>query len=136
MTTDDLPQCVAKYVRILSIGCWDWIGAIGTGGYGYYRPGYNRSMVAHKYVYQWLVKPVPSGYQLHHICERRHCVNPDHLQLLTLKEHRALHRGDLCKRGHPRVPENTYTRSDGTTICVRCQTIRHAKRSLLKALGE
>jgi hypothetical protein len=32
---------------------------------------------------------------------------------------------DTCRNGHPRTPENTYTRSDGRSECKECKRIYH-----------
>jgi hypothetical protein len=31
--------------------------------------------------------PIPEGYQIDHICRNRRCINPNHLQLLSLESH-------------------------------------------------
>ena len=35
--------------------------------------------------------PVPTGFVIHHRCEQRDCVNPEHLQALTHSEHNRTH---------------------------------------------
>lgn len=45
----------------------------------------------------------PEGYDVHHICENKMCVNPGHLQLLPHGKHSVLTRGvrqGRCQRGH------------------------------------
>jgi hypothetical protein len=70
---------------ISDTGCWIWQGKL-TRGYAPY-----------KRVYAKLRGPIPAGYDLHHLCRNTGCVNPDHLQLLTLSEHRTMHRRERGK---------------------------------------
>jgi hypothetical protein len=51
-----------------------------------------RATSAHRFAYEQLVGPVPARYILHHTCEVRRCVNPEHLEPLTRGEHAKRHR--------------------------------------------
>lgn len=35
--------------------------------------------------------PILKGLHIHHLCEQKHCINPKHLQALTMKEHQKAH---------------------------------------------
>lgn len=35
--------------------------------------------------------PIPEGFECHHACENRACVNPDHMCIVTRDEHAKLH---------------------------------------------
>ena len=75
-----------------SDGCWPWRGArISATGYGFVGHGRDR-VVAHRWVYERLIGPIPEGADLHHRCENKICVNPDHLEPLTRSEHMKRHR--------------------------------------------
>ena len=77
-----MPLRFQKKVRVEWNGCWIWTGAKYTPGYGQYRvPGGNR-MSAHTYAYLTLVGPIATGLEPDHMCGRRACVNPYHLQLI------------------------------------------------------
>ena len=75
-------------------------------GGGYARWG---NVYAHRAAYELFVGPIPSGYEIDHLCRVRDCVNPDHLEAVTRREN--LLRGDTfaathaakteCPRGHP-----------------------------------
>jgi len=65
-------------------GCWEWIASKHL-GYGKFK--YKGEMrLAHRVSYEIFIKKIPLGLVVDHICYNKGCVNPDHLQLLTLKE--------------------------------------------------
>lgn len=120
--------------------CWPWLGCKNGSGYGdLYIDG--RTRRAHRFAYELLVGPIPSGLTLDHLCRTRHCVNPAHLEPVTNKEN--LMRGvsfsalnakkTHCKRGHEFTPENTVRPRDGRRRCRTCLNDRqrakyHARR--------
>lgn len=61
--------------------CWLWTGRKEKAGYGKYC-----GTVAHRWAYRELVGPIPAGLTLDHLCYVRHCVNPAHLEPVTLLE--------------------------------------------------
>lgn len=90
-------------------GCWIWQGA--TYGpqkdietrYGriYVSPSL-RHMPAHRFSYELFVGPIPEGLQLDHLCRRRRCVNPAHLEPVTAQENIRRYTRLLthCKNDH------------------------------------
>lgn len=71
--------------------CWLWTGTMSRTGYGRVSIG-GREIGAHRAVYEALVGPVPDGMQLDHLCRVTQCVNPDHLEPVTI--------GENIRRGH------------------------------------
>jgi hypothetical protein len=41
---------------------------------------------AHRFAYELAKGPVPDGFDVHHTCLTRRCVNPDHLESVTRAE--------------------------------------------------
>lgn len=67
--------------------CWLWAGTVQSNGYGQHYLKGGRAILAHRYSYQLAYGEIPPGMQLHHTCENRKCVNPEHLELLTPRQH-------------------------------------------------
>jgi hypothetical protein len=88
-------------------GCWIWIGARSI-GYGAVGVG-TKVFKAHRVVYELLVRKIPEGLHIDHLCRLTACCNPCHLEPVTPQIN--LHRGDTtvlainlakmhCPRGH------------------------------------
>jgi hypothetical protein len=74
-------------------GCLLWQKCLWN-GYGSDRQG----KPAHRTAWIERYGPIPEGMDLHHKCGVRHCVNPDHLELLSHGEHSRLHGGPTAPR--------------------------------------
>lgn len=69
------------FIETPETNCWEWQGAIHSGGYGVLGREY-----VHRLVYEELIGPVPEGLQLDHLCRNRRCCNPGHLEPVTQAE--------------------------------------------------
>ena len=84
-------------------GCWNWLGTIDSEGYGRYHIGNARNRLAHRIVYmEYLnIQKIELDIKhkhIHHICENKKCVNPQHLQVLTPSDHGRLKHGRKYKK--------------------------------------
>jgi hypothetical protein len=74
--------------------CWWWTGGKRGkyGGFGRYTPHHRqngqagRQVMAHRFAYERLVGPIPEGLVLDHLCSNHLCVNPAHLEPVTVME--------------------------------------------------
>ncbi len=113
-------------------GCWLWTGALfQVTGYGMLSVD-DRPALAHRLSYAINVGPIADGLHLDHLCRVRRCVNPAHLEPVTIRTN--LMRGDTtlaasnaakteCLRGHPFTEENTYLYR-GARMCRECRRQR------------
>jgi hypothetical protein len=88
--------------------CWLWTASRDTTGYGQFPIKGKPRKGAHKVVYELLKGEVPKGLTLDHLCKIRHCVNPDHMEIVTWSVNILRGNGPpaqnarkaKCKRGH------------------------------------
>lgn len=78
----------SQIVCDLKTQCWLWAGDKSRGGYGRFRRRDVPRAYAHCVAYEMLVGPIPKGYEVDHGCRRPACVNPSHLEAVTVAENR------------------------------------------------
>lgn len=109
--------------------CWEWNGGESADGYGKFRVGGagSNTMRAHVVSHRAFTGSQGGpGIEVHHLCENRCCVRPDHLQEMDAGKHRALHHDRVrtkpsCLNGHDLTkPENVY-RWRGVRHCKPCR---------------
>lgn len=122
----DLPANMQTKVTI-SGDCWEWTGARNPKGYGSVTNGKGGSMLAHRRAYEEVVGEIPDGLTIDHTCENTSCVNPAHLEPVTLAENiRRRYAGMThCNQGHELSGSNLRLsmKKDGSErrVCVTCQ---------------
>lgn len=114
--------------------CWRWTGWIDQYGYGG-TSHQGRNVGAHRFAYRICVGEVPDGLVLDHLCRNTWCVNPTHLEPVTVRENNA--RAQLakthCPHGHPYSGDNLIVdKKRGWRICRECRR-RYNKVKRIKA---
>lgn len=114
--------------------CWIW--RLSADNSGYARTAIKgRRLGVHVWSYLSAYGPVPDGREVHHICETRLCVRPDHLRAVTHREN-LMASATLpqinalkthCIRGHEFTAENTRLLPRGERVCRTCGRIRYER---------
>jgi HNH endonuclease len=107
--------------------CWLWIASRVKNGYGRFRLG-TQTRLAHRVAYELFIGPIPHELTIDHLCRVRHCVNPAHLEAVSMRENllrspislaTIFARKTHCPRGHEYTTDNTSV-SNGSRNCKAC----------------
>lgn len=112
-------------------GCWEWVGYRDADGYGAAKVD-RTPYRAHRIFFHHLVHALAPGLVIDHLCRNRACVNPAHLEQVTVADN--THRGDApsarnrmkthCARGHEYTEANTYLDKTNRRHCRECSRER------------
>lgn len=89
--------------------CWPWGGYLHPKGYGQFGGRW-----AHRVAYELKVGTIHAGLVIDHLCRNRRCINPFHLEPVTVRENTLRGNGKTaeqarqshCKNGHPLSGDN------------------------------
>ncbi len=126
--------------------CIVWTGYLNPAGYGIISIN-NRPRRAHRYAYERLHGPIAPGLHLDHLCRNRCCVNPGHLEPVTIKvnvnrgiskqvtRERALN-SNACRNGHPLTVETRLGGKNRRCRMCRREHLRRWRAKKAQALGK
>lgn len=125
----------SKVAKSSATNCWEWLDYKTIYGYGHFSPVAGKTVRAHRFAYELWIGPIPEGLVLDHLCRNRACVNPAHLEPVSVRVNtlrgigisaqRA--RQTKCSSGHEFTPENTGTSSTGNRRCRTCERLQKAR---------
>lgn len=101
-------------------GCWLWAGGVDSKGYG--RHGH---VVWHRFYWEQVRGVIPYRLELDHLCRRRLCYRPEHLEIVTRRENmlriNPRHRAKIvvCQERHDLVEHGIVT-PEGGRVCALC----------------
>lgn len=115
--------------------CCEWKGRKNARGYGVVLIN-GKQFFVHRLAVALSGRNVPKSKVCDHLCRNRACYNPDHIELVDIREN--VKRGEKAQRktclyGHPYNDKNVLRlRKDGTRQCRVCmtKTERERKRKL------
>lgn len=129
-------------------GCWEWQGALsnGYGAIGHGTRDKHTMYQAHRWAYEYVVAKIPEGLQIDHLCRNRRCVNPAHLEPVTIRENlrrgngwAGLHaRKTHCPAGHPLEGDNLsqHHLKHGQRKCLACHAARQRAYKAAKRVAK
>lgn len=130
---------VAEHVAINEdSGCWEWTGPLNQEGYGVCLHRGRRTS-PHRLVAFLFNPEADRRLTVDHVCRNRKCVNPNHLEIVTLRENTLrmwqfrVKTGNAgtnrthCSRGHELTEDNVRW-SKGRKRCRTCDQERCKKR--------
>ncbi len=132
------PREVARLEKMIfpepNTGCWLWAGAA-SGNYAQFSIKGVQAVV-HRVVYTWLVGRIATGMTLDHLCGNKMCVNPIHLEEVSMRENLRRAGNNIsmlranathCPKGHPYSGPNLYINPRGDRECRNCRRIASDK---------
>lgn len=86
------------YLAKAENGCVEWQGSRNRRGYGTFTQPGHRTILAHRFAYQYVNGPIPEGLCVLHRCDNPACCNVEHLFLGTRTDNNR----DMREKGRDR----------------------------------
>lgn len=74
--------------------CWIWKGCLDKDGYGQFSVRF-KCFRAHRFSFFLVRGGIDTGLVIDHLCKNKNCVNPSHMELVTIRENSR--RGNQAK---------------------------------------
>jgi hypothetical protein len=94
-------------------GCWEWKFPL-SNGYGLLRISGKKQVGAHRFFYEKFKGKIPQGKHIDHLCRNAKCVNPDHLEVVSVRQN--VRRGNLTKLSVESVGRMRHKRVSGSKL--------------------
>lgn len=110
--------------------CWLWTGVVSSNGYGVIQRN-GKVIYVHRYSYTYYKGDIPPRYVIDHLCRVPLCVNPKHLEAVTIGENvlrgvGAAARNKLkteCPQGHSYTEDGDVYTSKRGRVCRICRNV-------------
>jgi hypothetical protein len=149
MATDELekykeflPKRFLVKIRLedgpLPTQCWIWTASTKKDGYGWFSVKH-KYIAPYKFAYQIIRGEVPIGLEFDHLCKKRACVNPFHVEPVSHQENIDRGKGPpqrqktYCSKGHPFDSINTYFYMSGKYKMRGCLICRRERSAAFRA---
>lgn len=135
------PDEIRARIEIMPSGCWAWLGCRYPEGYGRLKLR-QIDVLAHRLSYITFRGSFDPLLDLDHLCRNRMCVNPEHLEPVSMLENvrRGMSppainaRKTQCANGHALAGANVrYERLPSGTLARRCHACAIEKQRVRRA---
>jgi len=93
-----------RRVYVAENGCWQMRGSHDKDGYAQFHRRSNLKK-AHRISYEWYKGPILNKLTIDHLCKNKGCVNPDHLEAVTVEENGRRHNAEGYKNWYKNLNE-------------------------------
>lgn len=123
----------------MSGDCWLWQRKLSYDGYARASVGsrkvgnYRTGVAVHRWVYEYIVGPIPEGLAIDHRCGVRNCLNPAHMEpvdprINTARMFRKREPQTYCAKGIHLMEAHAVYTSSGKRYCGPCVTTAKRER--------
>lgn len=135
---DYITRFESRIIPESNTGCWIWTGTVLNTGYGQFWDG-QKKQLAHRFSYRLYKGEIPKNLCIDHLCRNRWCVNPEHMELVTVGENVLRGIGITarnkikthCSQGHKYTNKSTHWYKN-ERVCKNCYVLWNTKAKLEK----